>query len=229
MTGPEIEEISPTLIDRMVESKCTITGDGARTNLTLPGVEPPKNEVLSGGAKEVMPLAPREDVSPPERQANPTSVFGSSRRVGESTGMSVESIPPTAFGRQRGRFDNASLAKVRDCVLRVEVGLVESGRSAIVLTGENHNEDSDILADCVVTDSSGLSSVAEKLFVSLDSKTEGALGSSALSGFRLALQKARGLPVDWTRDDLAVAAASNEIAAVGRLLGPRDVNTVCFD
>jgi hypothetical protein len=38
-----------------------------------------------------------------------------------------------------------------------------------------------------------------------------------------------GHPVDEALDDLVVAAASNDIAAVGRLLGPRDVNAVCFN
>jgi hypothetical protein len=43
----------------------------------------------------------------------------------------------------------------------------------------------------------------------------------------MALVKAHGLPFDEP-DDLAVAVASNDIAAVGRLLRQRDVNTVSF-
>jgi hypothetical protein len=42
------------------------------------------------------------------------------------------------------------------------------------------------------------------------------------------MRMASGHPVDEALDDLAVAAASNDIALVGRLLGPRDVNTVFF-
>jgi hypothetical protein len=53
--------------------------------------------------------------------------------------------------------------------------------------------------------------------------------ASSLSGFWNSLRKARGLPVDEALNDLAASAASNDIAAVGRLLGPRDVNTVNFD
>jgi hypothetical protein len=41
--------------------------------------------------------------------------------------------------------------------------------------------------------------------------------------------KARGLPADEAPDDLAVAAAWNDIASVGLRLGPRDVNTICFN
>jgi hypothetical protein len=46
------------------------------------------------------------------------------------------------------------------------------------------------------------------------------------SGFGVAWQKLRGLLVDEGPDELGVAVASNDIAAVGRLLGPRDVNEV---
>jgi hypothetical protein len=53
--------------------------------------------------------------------------------------------------------------------------------------------------------------------------------ASALSGFGIALKKARGLPVGDEPDELAVAGASNDIAAVGRLLGPRGVNAICFN
>jgi hypothetical protein len=43
------------------------------------------------------------------------------------------------------------------------------------------------------------------------------------------LQKARRVRWDGTPDDLAQAAASNDIAAVGRLLGSRDVNMISFN
>jgi hypothetical protein len=53
--------------------------------------------------------------------------------------------------------------------------------------------------------------------------------SSSSRGFEEVLRKATGLRVAGTPDDLAVAVASNDIASAGRLLGPRDVNTVYFD
>jgi hypothetical protein len=55
-----------------------------------------------------------------------------------------------------------------------------------------------------------------------------ASGTSALPGMKDALREARGLRVPGALDDLAVAAASNDIAAVGRTLGPRDVNVFYF-
>jgi hypothetical protein len=53
--------------------------------------------------------------------------------------------------------------------------------------------------------------------------------ASALSDFRFAWGTPGGLPVRYGLDDLAAATASGDLATVGRLLGPRDVNTVCFN
>jgi hypothetical protein len=50
----------------------------------------------------------------------------------------------------------------------------------------------------------------------------------SLRGFRVAWRNARGFQVEAKRDELAVAAASNDIETVGRLLGPRGVNAICF-
>jgi hypothetical protein len=60
---------------------------------------------------------------------------------------------------------------------------------------------------------------------------EATLSAQALAGFRRAWRNGLGLPVDEAeRDELAEAAASNDVVAVGRLLGPRDVNkVVCRD
>jgi hypothetical protein len=66
----------------------------------------------------------------------------------------------------------------------------------------------------------------DQWIIALDAGVE---ETSARSGFRLALRKARGLPVDETGSDLAVAAASNDLSGVGRLLGARDVDAVWFD
>jgi hypothetical protein len=53
--------------------------------------------------------------------------------------------------------------------------------------------------------------------------------ASARSGFGSVLRKARGLPFMGRPDDLVVAAATDDFAAVGRLLGPRDVNMIWFN
>jgi hypothetical protein len=50
-----------------------------------------------------------------------------------------------------------------------------------------------------------------------------------LSGIRVALLKACAIPFDGTPEDLATATVSNDIATVGCLLGPRDVNAVYFN
>jgi hypothetical protein len=52
---------------------------------------------------------------------------------------------------------------------------------------------------------------------------------SALAGLGVAWRNASGLRVEKRLDDLAVVTASNDIATVGRLLGARDVNTLCFN
>jgi hypothetical protein len=52
--------------------------------------------------------------------------------------------------------------------------------------------------------------------------------SASLSGLMSAVRTASSVPATETPDELAVAAASNDLATVGRLLGPRDVNAISF-
>jgi hypothetical protein len=67
--------------------------------------------------------------------------------------------------------------------------------------------------------------------VAVGAEIEMASVSSALSGFGSAFRRVRGLAVeeDGGLEELAVAAASNDIARVGCLLGPRDVNAISFN
>jgi hypothetical protein len=85
-----------------------------------------------------------------------------------------------------------------------------------------------ILARCIATvDSKKPGGAGDVQMV--DSQVEAAVVASALSGFRDSLRKARGIPVDGTQNDLAATAAVNDLAAFGRLLGPRDVNRISFN
>jgi hypothetical protein len=61
-----------------------------------------------------------------------------------------------------------------------------------------------------------------------DFQIETAPVASAFSGFLDSLRKTRAILVDETLEEIAVAmtAASNDITALGRLLGPRDFNAV---
>jgi hypothetical protein len=67
-----------------------------------------------------------------------------------------------------------------------------------------------------------------ELIISVDTALEAAPAASAVSGFRAAFGQAGGLSVEGAPDDLAVVAASSDIAAVGRRVGPVDVNTLRF-
>jgi hypothetical protein len=86
---------------------------------------------------------------------------------------------------------------------------------------------SEIVMNCIVIgdseDPGGLT------LIGVDNEVAVTPVASAGSGFGVALRKARGLPIDEIPDDLAMAAASNDLAAVGRLLGPQDVNAVCLN
>jgi hypothetical protein len=68
----------------------------------------------------------------------------------------------------------------------------------------------------------------KKLTVKVNATIEWASLPISSRSFGRVLRRAVGYPVVEALDDLAVAAASNDIAAVGRLLGPRDVTTVWF-
>jgi hypothetical protein len=65
--------------------------------------------------------------------------------------------------------------------------------------------------------------------IEVTSAIESASVASALSGFRLVWGTYGELLMRDGLTDLAVAAASSDIATVGRLLGPRHVTTVCFN
>jgi hypothetical protein len=90
-------------------------------------------------------------------------------------------------------------------------------------------ESSGFLADCITMVDTGKGGRMKVLIVVLEAAIESGSTCSALSGIRVGLRKACALPVDEAPEELATAAASNDIATVGRLLGPRDVNTVYFN
>jgi hypothetical protein len=81
----------------------------------------------------------------------------------------------------------------------------------------------------IVTIDGGNGRNVNALIIGVTSAIESASGASALSGFRLAWGTSGELLVHDELNDIAVAAASSDLAMVGRLLGPRDVNTVCFN
>jgi hypothetical protein len=97
-------------------------------------------------------------------------------------------------------------------------------------TAGSRTGSSQIVAKCLTviegSGECGLNALRESVF-GVDSEMQAVSSVSAMSGFQIAMRKVCGLPVS-EGDGLAVAAASNDVAAVGRLLGPRDVNTVCF-
>jgi hypothetical protein len=81
----------------------------------------------------------------------------------------------------------------------------------------------DILANCITTATGIYGRIMNELF---DSEVETAL---PLSGFRGAVRRACYFFVYGIPDRLAVAVGSNEIATVGRLLGPRRVSKFSFE
>jgi hypothetical protein len=87
---------------------------------------------------------------------------------------------------------------------------------------------SDILAKGVVTIDEDKARHVNEFIIGATSAIESASVASALSGFRFAWGTSGEDLVHDGLNDLAAAAASSDIAMVGRLLGPRDVNTVCF-
>jgi hypothetical protein len=87
---------------------------------------------------------------------------------------------------------------------------------------------SDILVKCIVISDADTGRNINEFNIGVISAIESASVASALSGFRFAWGISGELLVQDGLNDLAVAAASSDIAMVGRLLGPRDVNTVCF-
>jgi hypothetical protein len=76
-------------------------------------------------------------------------------------------------------------------------------------------------------DSSKLPEASARLIEAIDVGVAAALPGTALAGFGEVWLKARGLKANASRrDELAEACASNDVAAVGRLVGARDVNAI---
>jgi hypothetical protein len=67
-----------------------------------------------------------------------------------------------------------------------------------------------------------------RLKIGVITAIESASVALALPGFRFAYGTYGELLVPDGLNDFAVAAVSNDVARVGRLLGQRGVNTVCF-
>jgi hypothetical protein len=85
---------------------------------------------------------------------------------------------------------------------------------------------SQVLVDCIATAVQPIGDLAE-LMAAIDGEIEAASPASALASFRSMWMMGRGVPVDEAeRDELAEAAASNDVIVVGQLVGPRDVNEV---
>jgi hypothetical protein len=99
----------------------------------------------------------------------------------------------------------------------------------MVAIPECHIVSSDILMKGIVTVDANRDQNMNGLIIGATFAIESASGASALSGFRFAWGAWGQLLVHDGLNDLAVAAASNDLATVGRLLGSRDVNTVYFD
>jgi hypothetical protein len=85
-------------------------------------------------------------------------------------------------------------------------------------------ETSNILRTCTVAADLGAHSGITE--VTVDDVKKAFSDPSAWSGVGFGARKAHRFPVDESPNDLAIAAASNDIGEVGRLLGPRDVNAV---
>jgi hypothetical protein len=88
---------------------------------------------------------------------------------------------------------------------------------------------SDILTKGVVAIDAGKGRCMIELIIGVTSAIESASVASTLSGFRFAWETYGELLVHDGVNDFAAAAASSDLATVGRLLGPRDVNTVIFN
>jgi hypothetical protein len=79
-----------------------------------------------------------------------------------------------------------------------------------------------------VIDDESRGSLAKEI-VAVVSVVDAAREASALSLFQSALRRTHWFARDESSDDLAAAAASDDVASVGRLLASRDVNTVWFN
>jgi hypothetical protein len=87
----------------------------------------------------------------------------------------------------------------------------------------------DILAKGIVTIDADKGRNMNEFIIEVTSAIDSASVASALSRFRFASGTSGELLVRDGLNDLAAAAASSDLAAVGRLLGPQDVSTVCFN
>jgi hypothetical protein len=86
------------------------------------------------------------------------------------------------------------------------------------------------LAECISTVERRVGGLGTFL-AAVDAEVDAASPASALAGFGRALRNGLGVPVEETeRDELAEAAAANDVVVVGRLLGPRNANEImCAD
>jgi hypothetical protein len=87
----------------------------------------------------------------------------------------------------------------------------------------------ELMATCKVVDDGADPHGLNGVMVVIDAEARQLSVASALATFLFGLGRARGLPEEGAPSELAVAAASNDIGAVGRLLGERNANTVTFD
>jgi hypothetical protein len=108
---------------------------------------------------------------------------------------------------------------------------VIKSRAPVILTTERSRLGASvILADCITTIETEFHAALRSSLAAIHAEADAAWAASAVAGFRAAWQRTGGLPAnDADPDVLAVAAAWNDVATVGRLLGARDVNAVVFE
>jgi hypothetical protein len=168
---------------------------------------------------------------------NHVSVTSSSRRVelrlrvGDAEQFVTE-LRDSAHHKTRRSLGNPEYAtrsrRVVSAKQESERSKIEtkSGVAVLVSTAGYRKTAVRILGHCMTTvDECGWTCT----FAVVDAAIESASQSSSSRGFGEVLRRTTGRRVAGTPDDLAVAVASNDIASAGRLLGPRDVNTVYFD
>jgi hypothetical protein len=106
---------------------------------------------------------------------------------------------------------------------------IESPFLRISSAAESCIEVSGILAVCITAVDRVNGGRENDLIVALGEAVKLGSMSSCLRGIPIALLRARVISASETSDDLAMAVSSNDIAVVGRLLGPRDVNAICLN
>jgi hypothetical protein len=123
-----------------------------------------------------------------------------------------------------------NLEWVREELLRgvANRGSRGSNIEMIISTAGSRAGASGILAKCILDFEAEHPADMAELIVAIESALSTAWVGSALSGFEGEWRRG-GVSSDETADDLARAAASKDIAAVGRQLGARDVDMIKFD